>query len=134
MSCQAQLQKCFADLTVAAQQVCGSTKRCWHKYKCLTALLESGVGHPVDAHPDASCLQLEGCQPNVVTYNTLVDVYGKIGRPADAVATLDTMQMAVSQNCQAYRTPNFVWHCMFCWPCSRPGRKPLQFCEQNCRG
>ena len=39
---------------------------------------------------------MEGCQPNVVTYNTLVDLYGKIGRPADAVATLDTMQMHVS--------------------------------------
>ena len=39
---------------------------------------------------------MEGCQPNVVTYNTLVDLYGKIGRSADAVATLDTMQMHVS--------------------------------------
>ena len=45
---------------------------------------------------DHSRLQMEGCQPNVVTYNTLVDLYGKIGRPADAVATLDTMQMHVS--------------------------------------
>ena len=36
-------------------------------------------------------LQEEGCQPNVVTYNTLIDVYGKMGRWEDAVQVLDDM-------------------------------------------
>lgn len=36
-------------------------------------------------------MQEEGCQPNVVTYNTLIDVYGKMGRWEDAVKVLSDM-------------------------------------------
>ena len=36
-------------------------------------------------------LQDEGCQPNVVTYNSLIDVYGKMGRWKDAVKVLSDM-------------------------------------------
>ena len=36
-------------------------------------------------------MQDEGCQPNVVTYNTLIDVYGKMGRWEDAVRVLGDM-------------------------------------------
>jgi len=36
-------------------------------------------------------VQEEGCQPNVVTYNTLIDVCGKMGRWEDAVQVLDDM-------------------------------------------
>lgn len=34
-------------------------------------------------------LQREGCEPNVVTYNTLVDLYGKLGRWEQAVGVID---------------------------------------------
>ena len=34
-------------------------------------------------------MQREGCEPNVVTYNTLVDLYGKLGRWQDAVGVID---------------------------------------------
>lgn len=36
-------------------------------------------------------MQEEGCQPNVVTYNTLIDVYGKMGCWEEAVQVLDDM-------------------------------------------
>ena len=34
----------------------------------------------------------EGCTPNLVTYNTLIDVYVKTGRWQAAVAMLDAME------------------------------------------
>jgi len=34
----------------------------------------------------------DGCAPNVVTYNTLVDVYGKMGNWEKAVDVLDLMK------------------------------------------
>ena len=37
----------------------------------------------------------EGTKPNVVTYNTLVDVYGKTGQWEKAVQVLDDMQLEV---------------------------------------
>lgn len=33
----------------------------------------------------------EGCTPNVVTYNTLIDVYGKTGQWQEALRVIDTM-------------------------------------------
>jgi pentatricopeptide repeat domain-containing protein 1 len=33
----------------------------------------------------------EGCTPNVVTYNTLIDVYGKTGQWGEALRVIDTM-------------------------------------------
>lgn len=36
------------------------------------------------------------CSPNVVTYNTLIDVYGKLGQWEDAVRVIDVMQREVS--------------------------------------
>ena len=41
-------------------------------------------------------MQEEGCQPNIVTYNTLIDVYGKMGRWEDAVQVLEDMTHKVS--------------------------------------
>ena len=40
-------------------------------------------------------VQEEGCQPNVVTYNTLIDVYGKMGCWQEAVQVLDDMTAKV---------------------------------------
>ncbi len=40
-------------------------------------------------------VQDEGCQPNVVTYNTLIDVYGKMGCWQEAVQVLDDMTAKV---------------------------------------
>ena len=34
-------------------------------------------------------MQGEGCTANVVTYNTLVDVFGKLGRWQDAIGVID---------------------------------------------
>ena len=45
-----------------------------------------------------SGLQKEGCKPNVVTYNTLIDVFGKMGRWEDAVRVLDDMAAEVSSH------------------------------------
>jgi pentatricopeptide repeat protein len=41
-------------------------------------------------------MRTEGVRPNVVTYNTLVDVYGKIGQWERAVRVLDDMTQDVS--------------------------------------
>ncbi len=38
---------------------------------------------------------MQGCMPNLVTFNTLCDIYGKTGRWADALAVLDTLQEQV---------------------------------------
>ena len=40
-------------------------------------------------------VQVEGCRANVVTFNTLVDVYGKLGRWQDAVGVLEMLNMQV---------------------------------------
>lgn len=40
-------------------------------------------------------MRAEGVRPNVVTYNTLVDVYGKTGQWERAVCVLDEMQLEV---------------------------------------
>lgn len=37
-----------------------------------------------------------GCVPNVVTFNTLVDVYGKLGQWEKAVQVIDVMKHEVS--------------------------------------
>lgn len=42
-------------------------------------------------------MRADGVRPNVVTYNTLVDVYGKIGQWERAVGVLDDMGQDVSR-------------------------------------
>ena len=39
-------------------------------------------------------MQSQGLLPNVVTYTTLVDIYGKSGRFDDAIECLDVMKSA----------------------------------------
>ena len=34
----------------------------------------------------------EGCQPNLVTYNILIDIYGKMGSWQEAVQVLDALE------------------------------------------
>jgi len=41
-------------------------------------------------------MRTDGVRPNVVTYNTLVDVFGKIGQWERAVRVLDDMNQDVS--------------------------------------
>lgn len=41
-------------------------------------------------------MRQDGCLPNVVTYNTLIDVYGKMGQWDQAVKVLSTMKAEVS--------------------------------------
>ena len=40
-------------------------------------------------------MRQDGCLPNVVTYNTLIDVYGKMGQWDHAVKILSTMKAEV---------------------------------------
>ncbi len=40
-------------------------------------------------------MQQEGCMPNIVTYNTLIDVYGKLGQWQEALGVLETLRMEV---------------------------------------
>lgn len=37
----------------------------------------------------------EGCTPNLVTYNILIDVYGKTGQWHDAIKVLDALESQV---------------------------------------
>jgi len=40
-------------------------------------------------------MQASGCQPNVVTYNTLIDLYGKMGQWGEATRVMDKMKSEV---------------------------------------
>ena len=51
--------------------------------------------HVTPEHFSCQIVQDEGCQPNVVTYNTLIDVYGKMGCWQEAVQVLDDMTAKV---------------------------------------
>ena len=51
----------------------------------------AGWQHVRTEHSSFHMVQDEGCQPNVVTYNTLIDVYGKMGCWQEAVQVLDDM-------------------------------------------
>jgi pentatricopeptide repeat domain-containing protein 1 len=44
-----------------------------------------------------SQLLREGCTPNLVTYNILIDIHGKMGNWQEAVAVLDALESQVSQ-------------------------------------
>ena len=55
-------------------------------------------------------MQEEGCQPNVVTYNTLIDVYGKMGCWEEAVQVLDDMTNRVM--CSASVPLLQSWMCL----------------------
>ena len=47
----------------------------------------------------------EGCTPNLVTYNTLIDVYGKTGSWQEAVAVLDALeQQGIDPEIRTYNT------------------------------
>ena len=45
-------------------------------------------------------MRTDGCMPNVVTYNTLVDVYGKMGQWELAVKVLSMMKSEVRHRCR----------------------------------
>ena len=40
-------------------------------------------------------MRAEGVMPNLVTFNTLIDVYGKTGQWEEAVRVLDTLEQQV---------------------------------------
>ena len=47
----------------------------------------------------------EGCSPNLVTFNTLIDVYGKTGAWEEAIAVLDEIeQLGLEPEARTYNT------------------------------
>ena len=46
-------------------------------------------------HDTHAAMQRSGVAANVVTYNTLIDVYGKVGRWEEALKVLDRMKTEV---------------------------------------
>lgn len=52
-------------------------------------------GKPTVALNIYKSMRQTDCSPNVVTYNTLIDVYGKLGQWEDAVRVIDVMQREV---------------------------------------
>lgn len=66
--------------------------------RALTTLLFSPAvypGKPTVALNIYKSMRQTECSPNVVTYNTLIDVYGKLGQWEDAVRVIDVMQREV---------------------------------------
>ncbi len=49
--------------------------------------------------------QVDGLRANVVTYNTLIDIYGKLGRWVDAIGVLDMIAHQVTYFSSLLRTP-----------------------------
>ena len=49
--------------------------------------------------------QVDGLRANVVTYNTLIDIYGKLGRWVDAIGVLDMIAHQVTYFFILTRTP-----------------------------
>ena len=56
-------------------------------------------------------IQEEGCQPTVVTYNTLIDVYGKMGCWEDAVKVLSDMVQQVNASRHSHIAANRASSC-----------------------
>lgn len=52
----------------------------------------------------------EGCTPNLVTYNILIDVHGKTGNWSEAVKVLDALesQVLIALPLTVYKQPG-VW-------------------------
>lgn len=69
----------------------------------------------------AVCVQMlaAGLQPNLVTYNTLLEVYAKRGMWREAVGVLDTLEQQVSTHTH---THTLSLSCMVC-------RHPVEFGE-----
>jgi pentatricopeptide repeat protein len=66
----------------------------------------------------------EGCTPNVVTYNTLIDVYGKLGQWDRAVSVLNMMhgEVGVQQRQQQWHgckcPAGVLWAMGAAWCCA----------------
>lgn len=78
------------------------------------------------------CVQVlsAGLQPNLVTYNTLLEVYAKRGMWREAVGVLDTLEQQVGMT-SSFRLINFgmdvgldVQLCSWCPPSGRSGCMP----------
>ena len=70
-----------------------------------------------------SQLVREGCTPNLVTYNILIDIYGKTAQWQEAIKLLDQLHSQVGPSCYSIagvRLP-YGW-----WPatCSGPAIAP----------
>ncbi len=60
----------------------------------------------------------EGCQPNLVTYNILIDIYGKMGSWQEAVQVLDALEGQVGcEQALIHESSRARNGCMAaCWP------------------
>ncbi len=87
-----QLSMCVNNCLVSKQQPCLAVCR-------FTALMGvcsacGRLGLALDIYDGMRTLDIV---PNLVTYNALIDVYGKLGKWQDAAAVLDDMRAAVCQ-------------------------------------
>jgi pentatricopeptide repeat domain-containing protein 1 len=102
---------------------------CWHPYLDLLlaacpVCCAAPAGNELDLALDVYRQMLqEGCTPNLVTFNTLIDVYGKTGAWEEAIRVLDALeQQGIDPEIRTYNTgacvgllrPPPVCVCM-CW-------------------
>lgn len=81
-----QNQLLFEELAVSDELQQQSKTRCCARCQCLQTSCAGAAGRT-----SCGCAQ-DSCTPNVVTYNTLVDVYGKMGNWERAIGVLDHMK------------------------------------------
>lgn len=96
----------------AGISVCVHTQECQRAFRLLNQMKQRGVecsvhtytalmntcikcGQPRLALDSYNMLLADGLQPNTITFNTLVDVYGKIGHCDQALRVLDIMKESV---------------------------------------
>lgn len=63
-----------------------------HRQSCACSTLDLLLLQALEVYAE---MQREGCTPNIVTYNTLIDVYGKLGQWQEALGVLDTLRIEV---------------------------------------
>ena len=61
-------------------------------------------------------MRQDGCAPNVVTFNTLIDVYGKMGQWEQAVKVLSIMKGEVRVSSLLSCPPPVAWLLSICIP------------------
>eukprot|EP00887_Chlorella_sp_A99_P000227 scaffold13.g227.t1 len=84
---------------------CGSAQQLRRALELVAEMRGRGVQCNVHTYSALMNMLAEGCTPNLVTYNTLIDVYGKTGAWEDAVRVLDALeQQGIDPEIRTYNT------------------------------